>query len=187
MCYFSRLFVIQLKIKIPQTNNCNFDFYVTLNFIEYILWIKHKPQIKYQYILLVDSTFYCILFFDSSDCRNNTFKHQFVCRLSVSICSVQFDGHIQEVKDWTCRSSIQVNAKITSLIKNVKIRKFFLSQSCILKIKCLKFEVIFRMKSSFLPKYEQKMSRFLPSLHKAEILTIFRSYFGRNDDFINSF
>ena len=88
MCYFSRLFVIQLKIKIPQTNNCNFDFYVTLNFTEYILWIKHKPQIKYQYILLVDSTFYCILFFDSSDCRNNTVKHQFICHLPVNICSV---------------------------------------------------------------------------------------------------
>ena len=33
----------------------------------------------------------------------------------------------------------------------------------------------------------EKLSRFLPSLHRAEILTIFRSYFGRNDDFINSF
>ena len=88
MCYFSRLFVIQLKIKIPQTNNCNFDFYVTLNFTEYILWIKHKPQIKYQYILLVDSTFYHILFSDSSECRNNMFKDQFVCCLPVIICSV---------------------------------------------------------------------------------------------------
>ena len=33
----------------------------------------------------------------------------------------------------------------------------------------------------------KKLSRFLPSLHWAETLTIFRSYFGRNDDFINSF
>ena len=33
----------------------------------------------------------------------------------------------------------------------------------------------------------EKLSRFLTSLHRAEILTIFRSYFGRNDDFINSF
>ena len=32
----------------------------------------------------------------------------------------------------------------------------------------------------------KKLSRFLPSLHRAEILTIFCSYFGRNDDFINS-
>ena len=87
MCYFSRLFVIQLKIKIPQTNNCNFDCYVTLNFIEYILWIKHKPQIRYQYILLVDSTFYHILFSDSSECRNNKYKDQFVCCLPVIICS----------------------------------------------------------------------------------------------------
>ena len=31
-----------------------------------------------------------------------------------------------------------------------------------------------------------KLSRFLPSLHRAEILTIFCSYLGRNDDFINS-
>ena len=33
----------------------------------------------------------------------------------------------------------------------------------------------------------KKCSRFLPSLHRAEILTIFCSYFGRNDDFINLF
>ena len=33
----------------------------------------------------------------------------------------------------------------------------------------------------------KKLSRFLPSLHRAEILTIFCSYFGRNDDSINSF
>ena len=39
------------------------------------------------------------------------------------------------------------------------------------------------MKSLFLPKYEQKLSRLLPSLHRGDILTIFRSYFGRNYDF----
>ena len=33
----------------------------------------------------------------------------------------------------------------------------------------------------------KKLSRFLPSLYRAEILTIFCLYFGRNDDFINSF
>ena len=33
----------------------------------------------------------------------------------------------------------------------------------------------------------KKLSRFLPPLHRAEILTIFCLYFGRNDDFINSF
>ena len=32
----------------------------------------------------------------------------------------------------------------------------------------------------------KKLSRILPSLHRAEILTIFCLYFGRNDDFINS-
>ena len=110
MCYFSRLFVIQLKIKIPQTNNCNFDFYVTLNFTEYILWIKHKPQIKYQYILLVDSTFYHILFSDSSECRNNMFKDQFVCCLPVIICSVHKYGCFKTIRDFLnkiCRSDTQ--------------------------------------------------------------------------------
>ena len=33
----------------------------------------------------------------------------------------------------------------------------------------------------------KKLSGFLPSLHRAVILRIFCSYFGRNDDFINSF
>ena len=41
------------------------------------------------------------------------------------------------------------------------------------------------MKSLFLPKYE--LSRILPSLHRAEILTIFCLYFWRNNDLINSF
>ena len=45
---------------------------MTLHFTEYILWIKHKPQIEYQYVLFGDSTFYQILFSDSSDCRNNS-------------------------------------------------------------------------------------------------------------------
>ena len=37
-------------------------------------------------------------------------------------------------------------------------------------------------------RFSQKTNkRFLPSLHRAEILTIFRSYFERNYDFINSF
>ena len=49
----------------------------------------------------------------------------------------------------------------------------------ILILKVSKFQNEF-MKSSFLPKYERKIV-------KAEILTIFHSYFGRNDDFINSF
>jgi len=33
----------------------------------------------------------------------------------------------------------------------------------------------------------KKLSGFLPSLHRAEILTIFCSYFGRNDGFISPF
>ena len=47
------------------------------------------------------------------------------------------------------------------------------------------------MKSSFLPKYEQKIVKISAlcseALYRAEILTIFRSYFGRNNDFINLF
>jgi hypothetical protein len=39
------------------------------------------------------------------------------------------------------------------------------------------------MKSSLLQKYEPK----LVIIYRAEIPTIFGSYFGRNDDFINSF
>ena len=47
------------------------------------------------------------------------------------------------------------------------------------------------MKSTFLPKYEANIVRistlYCATLNRAEILTIFLSYFGRNDDFINSF
>ena len=48
------------------------------------------------------------------------------------------------------------------------------------------------MKSLFLPKYERnivKISALYCTVphYRAEILTIFCSYFGRNDDFINSF
>ena len=32
-----------------------------------------------------------------------------------------------------------------------------------------------------------RLSRFLPSLNRADILTIFRLHLGRNDDFTNSF
>ena len=41
------------------------------------------------------------------------------------------------------------------------------------------------MKSSFLPKYESNVLRISPLY--CEIVTIFGSYFGGNDDFINSF
>ena len=40
------------------------------------------------------------------------------------------------------------------------------------------------MKSSFLPKDEPKI---VPAQYRAEILTTFGSYFGRNDDLINPF
>ena len=47
------------------------------------------------------------------------------------------------------------------------------------------------MNSSFLPKYERNIVRisalYTVPHYRAEILTIFRSYFGRNDDFIISF
>ena len=43
------------------------------------------------------------------------------------------------------------------------------------------------MKTSFLPKYEHKIVKFLASLHRAEIVTNFCLYIGRKDDFINSF
>jgi hypothetical protein len=47
------------------------------------------------------------------------------------------------------------------------------------------------MKSSLLPKYKPKIVRIsalqVVWQYRAEILTIFGSYFGRNDDFINSF
>jgi hypothetical protein len=49
-------------------------------------------------------------------------------------------------------------------------------------LKVSKFQNKF-MKSSLLQKYEPK----LVIIYRAEIPTIFGSYFGRNDDFINSF
>ena len=137
MCYFSRLFVIQLKIKIPQTNNCNFDFYVTLNFTEYILWIKHKPQIKYQYILLVDSTFYHILFSDSSECRNNMFKDQFVCCLPVIICSVCSPkpsvALVHLFPSWLLCAGYSRNTKLK--LTDEKLASQYLAQSHILQIR----------------------------------------------------
>ena len=43
------------------------------------------------------------------------------------------------------------------------------------------------MKSSFLPKNERNIARISALTFRAEILAIFCSFFGRNDDFINSF
>jgi hypothetical protein len=58
------------------------------------------------------------------------------------------------------------------------------------ELKVSKFQKDF-MKSSFLPKYEQKFVKIVKicsvAQYRAEILTISCSYFGRNDDFKNSF
>ena len=43
------------------------------------------------------------------------------------------------------------------------------------------------MKSSFFPKNKQNIARISALNDRAEILAIFRSFFGRNDDFINLF
>ena len=43
------------------------------------------------------------------------------------------------------------------------------------------------MKSSFLPKNEQNIARISALTFRAEILAMIRSFFGRNDDFINLF
>jgi hypothetical protein len=60
----------------------------------------------------------------------------------------------------------------------------------ILTLKVSKFQNEF-MNSSFLLKYEQKIVRISAlcskAHYRAEILTIFRLYFGRNNGFINSF
>ena len=57
-------------------------------------------------------------------------------------------------------------------------------------LKVSKFQNEF-MKSSFLPKYERKIVRISARLsvaqYRVEILTIFHSYFGRNNKFLNSF
>ena len=57
-------------------------------------------------------------------------------------------------------------------------------------LKVTKFQNEF-MKSSFLPKCEQNNVRiyalYCATLYRVEVLTIFCSYFGKNDDFINSF
>ena len=46
----------------------------------------------------------------------------------------------------------------------------------------------FILDSGVLLKVRQLQNEFMKSLcRRAEILKIFRSYFGRNDDFINSF
>ena len=63
------------------------------------------------------------------------------------------------------------------------------SNLLLIVIKVSKFQNEF-MKSSFLPKYEPNIVRIYACTvphYRAEILTILGSYFGRNEDFINSF
>ena len=57
-----------------------------------------------------------------------------------------------------------------------------------LSLKVSKFHNEF-MKSSFLPKYEPKILRMpcIVAQYRTEILTTLGSYFGRNNDFLNSF
>ena len=63
----------------------------------------------------------------------------------------------------------------------------FISYWYCLQLKVSKFQNEF-MKLSFLPKYEPKIVRISAwAQYRAEIFTMFGSYFGRNDNFINSF
>ena len=66
-----------------------------------------------------------------------------------------------------------------------------MNENKVQNLKLSKFQNQF-MKSSFLPKYEPKIVRNCyracsVAHYSEEILTIFGSYFGRNNDFINSF
>ena len=76
----------------------------------------------------------------------------------------------------------------------VFLRIFPLLNSCVFSqraylIEISRFQNEF-MKTSFLPKHEPNIVKisalYLPH-YRVEILTIFVSYCGRNDDFINSF
>ena len=53
-------------------------------------------------------------------------------------------------------------------------------------LKVSKFQNKFMM-SSFFPKNKQNIARISALTFRAEILAIFRSFFGKNDDFINLF
>ena len=76
-------------------------------------------------------------------------------------------------------------------MESALILRMITNASVNLVIKVSEFQNEF-MKSSFLPKYEPNIVR-ISALHctvpryRAEILTTFCSYLGRNNDFINSF
>ena len=100
----------------------------------------------------------------------------------------------------------KTHEKISGFIQTVWVRWFnewglafeFLSskghtankKGCSLLLKVSKVQIEF-MKSSFLQRYEWKIVRISAlcseAHYRAEIRTIFRSYFGRNDDSMNSF
>jgi hypothetical protein len=79
--------------------------------------------------------------------------------------------------------------KVSILIKKLMDSKYLMSENESTLLKVSKFQNEF-MKSSFLSKYEPnivRISALTVPHYRAEIFTIFGSYFGRNDDFINSF
>ena len=60
-----------MKKKIYYEHDIHTGTSIGLEYEKYL----YQSQSKYQNILLVDNTFYYILCSDSSECRNNTFKH----------------------------------------------------------------------------------------------------------------
>ena len=119
------------------------------------------------------------------DSYGNLYFHtvcQFVYPVLFSGNAVSLKGHTEE------KSSSHYSNKMLQMLG---LKMYICSPEVSLVpfaswIKVRQFQNEF-MKLSFLPKYEQNLSRFLPSLHRAEILTVFSQYFLRSDDFINSF
>ena len=64
-----------LKNRLYPQSFLNRDSFLNQAFLNRDSTVSQKTLIKYQHILLVESTYYYILFSDSSDCRNDTFKH----------------------------------------------------------------------------------------------------------------
>ena len=59
------------------TTNCNFDFYVTLHFTDYILWIKHKTLIKYL------------------KSKKNTFRRNYMRKYGIDKLDMKYLGLVQ--------------------------------------------------------------------------------------------
>ena len=68
----------------------------------------------------------------------------------------------------------------------MQIQNNFVKTPQLLLLKVRQFQNEF-MKSSFLPKYKRKIVRISALCSEGRIFDNFRSYSGRNDDFINSF